>query len=143
MTDAREYLQFFRREEEILRLKARKLQNLRERLTSLSVPMDKEQISRTPNVSFMSDSLAHIVDMEKEIGRRTDRLTEFKCEAYRYLDRLPPERASLLVDRYFEGKKNSQICSERFITERHLRRLMNEAVHALQEVLNHEAEKHG
>lgn len=136
MIDAREYLKTFQREEAMLRLKVRQLQNLRDRLTNLSVPMDKEQVSHTPNVSLMSETIALIVDMEKEINLRTDRLTEFKCEAYRYFDQIRPERASLLMDRYFEGKKNGQICEERFITERHLRRLMREAIDSLQGVLN-------
>ena len=40
------------------------------------------------------------------------------------------------MDRYIDGKKNSVISEERFITDRHLRRLMSEAINALQEVLN-------
>lgn len=136
MTNAREYLKSFREEEAKIGLKVRQLQTLRDQLTSISVSMDKEQVSHTKNVSVMSETIARIVDLEKEIRQMDDRLTESKCEAYHYFDQLQPEGASLLMDRYIDGKKNSVICEERFITDRHLRRLMSEAINALQEVLN-------
>lgn len=141
MIDAREYLQSFRKEEARISLKQRQLQTLRDRLTSLSAPMDKEQVSHTKNVAVMSESIARIVDMENEIMRDTDQLTEAKYEAYQFFNQIPTESADLLMDRYFEGKKNSVICEERFITDRHLRRIMSEAISALQEVMNRSTEK--
>lgn len=136
MTDVREYLKSFRREEAKLALKVRQLESLRERLISLSVSTDKEQVSHTKNVSMMSETIARIVDMEKEIDLLKDRITESKCEAYHYFDQIPTVSVSLLMDRYFEGKTNAKICEERFITERHLRRLMSEAINALQEIMD-------
>ena len=44
MTDAREYLTSIRKAEERLSLKKRQVENLRDRLTSLSVPTDKEVV---------------------------------------------------------------------------------------------------
>ena len=55
MTDAREYLTSIRKAEERLSLKKRQVENLRDRLTSLSVPTDKEVVSHTPNVGVMAD----------------------------------------------------------------------------------------
>lgn len=136
MIDAREYLKSFQWQEAKIALRERQLQSLRNRLTSLSVPTDKEQVSHTKNVSVMSETIARIVDMEKEIELLKDRLEESKYEAYHYFDQIPIDSASLLTDRYIEGKKNRKICEERFITERHIRRLMSEAINELQEVFD-------
>ena len=136
MIDAKEYLKSFIREEAIICLKTKQLQSLRDRLLSILAPMDKEQVSHTKNVAVMSDTIALIVDMEKEIDQQTTRLMESKRKAYRLFDKIKPNSAALLMDRYMEGKKNSVICEERYITDRHLRRLMNEAIHELQMVLD-------
>ena len=136
MTDAKDYLKSFKREEAIIQLKSRQLQSLRDRLQSISVPMDKEQVSHTKNVEVMSETIALIVDMEKEIDQQTTKLIESKRKAYRLFDKINPNSAVLLMDRYMEGKKNSMICEERFITDRHLRRLMSEAIRELQIILN-------
>ena len=85
MTNAREYLKSFREEEAKISLKVRQLQTLRDQLTSISVSMDKEQVSHTKNVSVMSETIARIVDLEQEIRQMDERLTESKCEAYHYL----------------------------------------------------------
>lgn len=136
MINAREYLKSFRREEARIALKVRQLQSLRDKLTSLSVPTDKEKVSHTKDVTAMSKTIARIVDMEKEICLRNDRLTESKCEAYKFFDQIQTDSASLLTDRYIDGKPISQICEERLVTDRHLRRLMSEAINALQEVFD-------
>lgn len=142
MIDVREYLRSFRREEAKIAMKKRQLGSLRERLTSLSVSTDKEQVSHTKNVAILSETIARIVDMEKEIGLLQDRLTASKCEAYHYFDEIPTVSVSLLMDRYFEGKTNSTICEQHFITERHLRRLMSEAINALQEIMDQAQAEH-
>ena len=77
MTDAREYLTSIRKAEERLSLKKRQVENLRDRLTSLSVPTDKEVVSHTPNVGVMADTVAMIADMEAEISIVVDTLMCF------------------------------------------------------------------
>ena len=55
MIDARDYLNSFRIADSKIQLKSQQMQKLRERLLSLSAPMDKEQVSHTPNVGIMAD----------------------------------------------------------------------------------------
>lgn len=63
-----------------IQLKSQQMQKLRERLLSLSAPMDKEQVSHTPNVGIMAETIATIVDKQKEIDRENNELTKKKCE---------------------------------------------------------------
>lgn len=136
MIDAREYLKSFQYNDARIRLKAKQLQALRDRLMSISVPINKEQVSHTENISVMSETVSLIVDMEKEIDHQTTMLMEAKREAYQILDQIRPDHAALLMDRYLEGKKSYEICETFYISDRHLRRLINVAINELQEVLN-------
>lgn len=64
----------------------RQIQKLRDRLLSTSAPMDKEQVSHTTNVSVMADTIAMIVDMQKEVEAQTVEYLKQKWEAMKLLD---------------------------------------------------------
>lgn len=104
MTDARKYLESFRIQESRIQLKTEQVQSLQERLTSITAPMDKEQVSHTKNVGIMADTVAMIVDIQREIDQQTADLYRRKREAYQLLDQLHPAHERLLLDRYLEGK---------------------------------------
>ena len=72
MVDAREYLSYFRVAESRIRLKIKQIQSLQDRLRSISVPMDNEQVSHTRNVEIMAETISIIVDMQKR-NRSTDK----------------------------------------------------------------------
>lgn len=118
MTDAREYLTSIRKAEERLSLKKRQVENLRDRLTSLSVPTDKEVVSHTPNVGVMADTVAMIADMEAEISRQSAENVLMEGQAYLLLNKLPPEYSSLLIDHYMKGKKITEICKTTHLEQR-------------------------
>ena len=86
MTDARKYLESFRIQESRIQLKTEQVQSLQERLTSITAPMDKEQVSHTKNVGIMADTVAMIVDIQRESDQQTADLYRRKREAYQLLD---------------------------------------------------------
>ena len=57
MIEAKKYLKSFKALENKIALKIARVKALRDKPTSLSVPMDKEQVSHTTNVSIMADNL--------------------------------------------------------------------------------------
>ena len=71
MIEAKKYLKSFKARENKIALKIARVKALRDKLTSLSVPMDKEQVSHTKNVSIMADTIAMIADIEKEIDQQS------------------------------------------------------------------------
>ena len=72
MIDAQEYLTSIQQAGQRIELKIQQVKSLREQLQSISAPLDKEQVSHTRNVAVMSDTIATIVDMEKEIDQQAN-----------------------------------------------------------------------
>ena len=136
MIDARDYLNSFRIADSKIQLKSQQVQKLRERLLSLSAPMDKEQVSHTPNVGIMAETIATIVDKQKEIDRENNELTKKKCELIELMCRMSAENAGILLDHFVEGKTILAIGKNLFITKRQAQRRVNEAVIEFQNLLN-------
>ena len=135
MIDARDYLNSFRIADSKIQLKSQQMQKLRERLLSLSAPMDKEQVSHTPNVGIMAETIATIVDKQKEIDRENNELTKKKCELIELMCRMSAENAGILLDHFVEGTILA-IGKNLFITKRQAQRRVNEAVIEFQNLLN-------
>lgn len=104
MINARQYLEKILEAEERIKLKQEQIQHLHESLTSLSAPMDKEQVSKTKNVAVMSDTIARILDMEKEVDSQMERLLHIRQQAQRHFDMLAPQDTRLLTARYIQGE---------------------------------------
>ena len=136
MTDARKYLESFRIQESRIQLKTEQVQSLQERLTSITAPMDKEQVSHTKNVGIMADTVAMIVDIQREIDQQTADLYRRKREAYQLLDQLHPAHERLLLDRYLEGKTLDELRGRLFVSKRQLLRRSKEAIAELQKVID-------
>lgn len=141
MIDARDYLNSFRIADSKIQLKSQQMQKLRERLLSLSAPMDKEQVSHTPNVGIMAETIATIVDKQNEVDRENNELTKKKCELIEFMCQMPAEDAKILLDHFLDGKTILAIGKELFISKRQAQRRVNEAVIEFQNLLNeHEAQ---
>ena len=136
MTDARKYLSSFKSTEEKIELKIKQVQALRERLSCVSAPMDKEQVSHTTNVSIMADTVAMIVDLQKEIDQQSSALVASKKEAFALLDQIHSENASILINRFFVGMSIEEICKENHISIRNAYRRQQDALTEFQAVLN-------
>ena len=136
MTDAREYLMYFKKAEAIIELKVKQLQNLQDRLSCISAPLEKEQVSHTRNVAILADTIAMVVDMQKEIDRQTNEVVKRKREAYSLMDRIKPESASILIDHYFNGMSLMTISKSIHLTKRTVQRKLNDAIIEFQGILN-------
>jgi len=134
MMTAREYLESFKLSHARINLMTEQVRKLEENMTSITAPMDKEQVSHTKNVSLMADTVALIVDMQKEIDQQTKELYQKEREAYSMIKQLHPDLAEILIKRYFDGLSNTQISRTIFITRRHVQRRMNDALAAFQVV---------
>ena len=136
MSDAREYLMYFKKVEAIIELKVKQLHNLQDRLSCISAPLEKEQVSHTRNVAILADTIAMIVDMQKEIDRQTSEVVKRKREAYALMDRIKPENASILIDHYFNGMSLMTISKSIHLTKRTVQRKLNDAIIEFQGILN-------
>ena len=136
MTDAKDYLQYFRTAEARIDLKIRQLESLQDRLCSISAPMEKEQVSHTRNVDIMADTVAMIVDIQKDIDQQTSEVFRRKREAYRLLDQIDPDSASLLIAHYFNGLSVMGVGKTIHVTKRQAQRRLNTAIEKFQSVLN-------
>ncbi len=134
--NARKYLKSIQVKESRIKIKMQQIQKLRDRLLSTSAPMDKEQVSHTTNVGVMADTIALIVDMQKEVDMQSAEYLKQKWEAMNLMDQIKPESAEILIDRYFEGKTFPEIGKERFITGRQAQRKEYTAIKEFQQVLD-------
>ena len=89
----------------------------------------------------MAETIAMIVDMQKEIDQQTSAILQRKHEAYLLLDRIKPENAAILMDRFFDGKTILKISQAIHVTKRQAQRRLNEAIDEFQIVLNNVNDK--
>ena len=134
--NARKYLESFQSIEAKIQIKIRRVQQLQESLTKLSSPMDNEPVSHTRNVAVMAETVAEIVDMEKEIDTQTAMLLSRKRYAYKLLDSISPANASILIEHYIEGASISEISKSRFLSARQICRKISDAVDEFQPILD-------
>ena len=136
MIDAREYLSYFKIAEARIELKLRQIQSLQNRLFSISAISSNEPVKQTRNVAVMADTVALIIDMQKEIDLQTSVILEKKHEAYLLLDKIKPENAAILMDRFLEGKTVMSISQRMQVTKRQTQRKLKDAIEEFQIVLN-------
>ena len=135
MIDARDYLSYFRTAEARLNLKIKRQQELRERLESVSAPLVQEQVSHTPNITTMAETISMIIDMQREIDQQAAEILQRKREAYQILDQISPDNAAILEDYYFKRKSASQISQSLHISTRQTQRRVHDAVEEFQDEL--------
>ncbi len=134
--NARNYLRSIRSAEMKLQLKKKQVSDLRERLTSISAPMDKEVVSHTPNAGVMADTIAMILDMEAEINNQSAELILREVKAYELLNMLDPDYSSLLIEHYIKGKRMTEISKERHLELRWAKQKVSNALAGLQKILD-------
>ena len=136
MTDAKEYLQYFRNMKARIDLKEQQFHDLHDRLTCMSPSFDAELVSHSKNVAVMSDTIAILIDMRNEIDQQLSDFWQKKHEAYRLLDQISPEGARILIEYYFNRKSLSECGLIYHIAKRQAQRRLNEAIAEFQEILN-------
>ena len=68
MMKAFDYLDSVRVIEIRIQIKTRQAEHLRDTMSNITAPLDKEQVSHTKNVSAMQDTMAMVLDLEEEIS---------------------------------------------------------------------------
>lgn len=117
-------------------MKMERLHDLEDRVLNISAPMDTERVSQTKNVEYMADTVAAIVDMQKEVDREACEFLNVQREAMQFLNQIPPEDASVLIRRFFEDKSISEIAQIFSITRRQANRRITEAIGKLQHAID-------
>ena len=141
MIDAREYLHSIRLADSRIQLKIQQVQRLKDRLLSVSMPADKEQVSHTKNVEIMAETIAMIVDKQKEIDQENKEITKQKCEVIELTCQMPTENAQILLDHFLEGKTIMAIGKEHYFSKRQAQRRVKKALGEFQCLLDeHEKE---
>jgi DNA-directed RNA polymerase sigma subunit (sigma70/sigma32) len=76
----------------------------------------------------MADTIAMVVDMQKEVDSQASELLKEKWKAMKLMEQTRPESSEILAARYFIGKTFPEIGQEMFITERQAQRKEKEAI---------------
>ena len=74
------------------------------------------------DVSVKADTIATIVDLQKEADVQASEFLKEKWKAMELMEQIRPESSAVLIARYFEGKTYPEIGHEQFITERQAQR---------------------
>lgn len=134
--NARKYLESIRDVSERIKINQERVQRLHESLTSLSAPMDKEQVSHTKNVDVMGQTIARIIDLEHEIDEETKGFYETRNQAEIYINMITPFYGRLLIARYIKGMEMEAISKEYKLAVSTTFRYFNSGVNELQEVFD-------
>ena len=84
----------------------------------------------------MSDKIASIVDMERELDAAIDQLVDLKREIIRKLDQMDTTEAMYLTERYLNLHTPAHIAEEHGVTTRWVRDIISRGVAHLQVVLS-------
>lgn len=135
--NARDYLDSLAEAQERIKMNQERVRRLHESLTSLTAPMDKEQVSHTKNVGIMADTIARIVDMEQEIDQQTELLYGMQQRARVYFNMLKPINAQLLVLHFIDGKSYEEIGKTMGYAQSTVFLIRKNAIKELQEMFDH------
>ena len=136
MIDAKKYLESLQASEDKVRLKIQQLQVLKDKVLCISVPVDAELVSHTKNVGTMAETIAAMIDMQKEIDIQSCKLLEAKREAFHLLDQIRPESASIIINRFFVRLSIQEMSKMAYMSRRNMYRRLQEALSEFQHVLN-------
>lgn len=134
--NARDYLESLQEDSERIQIKQEQVQRLHESLTALSVPTDKEQVSHTKNVTVLADTVAQIVDMEKEIDQQLELLYQKQRQARAFFSQLKPKYEKILIERYINRKQIEELMDELCFSRTDAFRQIAAAINALQQFLD-------
>lgn len=136
MIDAKKYLESLQASEDKVRLKIQQLQVLKDKVLCITVPVDAELVSHTKNVGTMAETIAAMIDMQKEIDIQSCKLLEAKREAFHLLDQIRPESASIIINRFFVRLSIQEMSKMAYMSRRNTYRRLQEALSEFQHVLN-------
>ena len=136
MMKAFDFLDSIRTMEFRIQIKTRQAQHLRDTMSNITAPMDKEQVSHTKNVSALQDTMAMVLDIENEIKELRSIVSKRQKEVLTLLDQMNAENANILSCRFIEGKSLKELGKIVFLSRRQTERRLNDALDEFQNLLN-------
>lgn len=109
---AKEYLSQIRKIDVTINYKQIQLDELRRTAESITVNANPDKVQSSGEQDRIGKIVAKIVDLQEEINRDIDRLTDVKREIMIVVDQLDPTCIELITKRYFEFKTWEQIAEE-------------------------------
>ena len=129
---AKEFLNKIRHIDMMIDCKCSQIKGLRDRLTSISCPMD-EKVQSTKDPDKFTDPVSKIIELEKEINEDIDNLVDLKRKARKSIEQLNDDREKLvLYKRYFENKTFEQISVEMNYSWRRIHQFHSDALMQLE-----------
>ena len=131
---AKEFLNKIRHIDMMIDCKCSQIKGLRDRLTSISCPMD-EKVQSTKDPDKFTDPVSKIIELEQEINEDIDKLIDLKRVARKVIEQLDNEvEKMILYKRYFENKTFEQISVEMNYSWRQIHRLHGSALQSFSKV---------
>ena len=103
---AKEYLCQIPKADRLINQLINTVANLRSSLTSVNTELKPDKVQTSGPKDTMAETIAKIIDLEKEINQRIDTLVDLKKEAFRLISLLPDhDQQNVLIARYIDNKK--------------------------------------
>ena len=116
--------------------KQEQIEALRSLAERVSPGFGGERVQHSPNMSAMEDTVAKILEKEKEIEQQIDELVEMKLEIARVIDRVEDVCTKVILEkRYLCFQSWMQIATELNYSERYTRTKHVEGLRAVEEIL--------
>lgn len=133
---AKEFLNKIRTVDIMVECKLEQVKRLREQLTGGAIRCDKEKVQSSIHEDTMANTVAKIIELEKQINADIDLLVDYKTEARELIEQLSNDiEKIILYKRYFDNKTFEQISVECNYGWRHTCRLHGNALNNLNKIM--------
>ena len=110
---AKEYLFQIPKIDRLINRLMNTLAGLRSSLTSIGNELKPDRVQTSGPKDTLGDTVAKIVDLEREINSRIDELCDLKTEALALISKIPDlDQQNVLIARYVQGLKWEIIADE-------------------------------
>lgn len=133
---AKEYLNQVRKLDNLIDSKLSEVNNLKRAATSITAALkDVPARSEGTTSDKVGNSVAAIVDLEKEIDEEVAQLVELRGEILKTIQLLDPMEYALIYKRYFQYKRWEVIADEMYYTRQWINALHKRALENLEKIL--------
>ena len=135
----KQYLKQIERLDLMIENKLSEVYNLKAMAVSISSPSNTDRVQSSGSYDKISDKVAKLVDMEKEIDEMVDRYVDTRKKIISQIDSMENKNSySILTDVYVKQIPFKQIFIKMQISERRMYRLYNIALKEFEEMFGEE-----
>ena len=95
-----------------IQIKKEQLASIRESLSSITNPIDKEHVSHTPDSSPMENALLSLIELENEVQNDAARFVEIQKETVRVINQLADPTLRLILSKRYVCFKTWQVIAD-------------------------------